>query len=116
MTFEEANKRLEYEYSPYYGYELDRKLYRTKKQYEKAVSEDEAKSKEALDSFGITTEAGMCEECYCAPECVMYEHLNDRKPIKIVTSCKFAIHADYVPYEDEEYTKDWTYLDWSKGR
>jgi len=115
MTFEEANDRIKYENSYYYGYELDRELYETEEEYKKALEEDEAKSKEAHDFFGITTEESICEHCYYRNVCGMEESINGRRA-EIVASCKQCVSDEIPDPREDEYTKDWTYEDWSKGR
>ena len=114
MTFDEANSRIGYEYSAYYGYELDPKYYDTKEEYEKALAKDEKESKEAWKFFDIAEQESICEHCYYANCCEVYNHLNDRGHVRIITSCNQAVHEDCVP--EEEDTRDWSYEDWSKGR
>lgn len=112
MTFKEANERIGYEYSWMYGSELDPKLYDTDEDYENAVEEDKAKSKEAWETFGITTEESICEHCYYSGICEVFSHLKDRE---IITSCKQGVHEDYDPDADK-YTEGLSYLDLTKGR
>jgi hypothetical protein len=116
MTFKEANERIQYLDSPYYGYEFDPELYETKEEYEKEVADGEAKNNEAWDTFGIEETHEICEHCHRSGVCAVTRHTYYSKSTLVITACKQFVSDEIPDPREDEYTKDWTYEDWSKGR